>query len=155
VYLFKNRLNSRISQLCGEAELATLTTLKLGSPVPKHQMFLTSLISTSPKIIMCDSARIIGGVRNWVIVHLVKTLIFYGVVLFSLLVLCLLGRFKCLRSPFLSLLSLFFQLPISLAWLAVIINGTNVDDDIAAPYYFMFRSPLKKFKEITHMRPHR
>src|SRR6218665_2577475 len=31
----------------------------------------------------------------------------------SLLVLCLLGRFKCLTSPFLSLLSLFFQLPIS------------------------------------------
>src|SRR6218665_1967997 len=30
-----------------------------------------------------------------------------------LLVLCLLGRFKCLTSPFLSLLSLFFQLPIS------------------------------------------
>src|SRR6218665_3814014 len=31
----------------------------------------------------------------------------------SLLVLCLLGRFKCLTSPFLSLLSLFFQLSIS------------------------------------------
>src|SRR6218665_1149236 len=31
----------------------------------------------------------------------------------SLLVLGLLGRFKCLTSPFLSLLSLFFQLPIS------------------------------------------
>src|SRR6218665_2629 len=30
-----------------------------------------------------------------------------------LLVLCLLGRFKCLTSPFLSLLSLFFQLSIS------------------------------------------
>src|SRR6218665_3704658 len=31
----------------------------------------------------------------------------------ALLVLCLLGRFKCLTSPFLSLLSLFFQLSIS------------------------------------------
>ena len=31
-----------------------------------------------------------------------------------LLVLCLLGRFKCLTSPFLSLLSLFFQLSISI-----------------------------------------
>src|SRR6218665_3335031 len=35
------------------------------------------------------------------------------VFLLLILVLCLLGRFKCLTSPFLSLLRLFFQLSIS------------------------------------------
>jgi len=43
-----------------------------------------------------------------------------------LLVLCLLGRFKCWTSPFLSLLSLFFQLPISL-------QSKNYDLNIKKP----------------------
>src|SRR6218665_1007111 len=39
--------------------------------------------------------------------------VYFSSHLLLLLVLCLLGRFKCLTSPFLSLLSLFFQLSIS------------------------------------------